>query len=598
MSSEVSANALRSDQFVEGPETETTPGSAPRRRYRPQPLGRLLVLLLTLVVGFLVLYPIVMLLLGSFAPDGAASGFTLDGYRTAFADEAARKAAWTTLWLALVRAVLAVIVAVFMAWAIMRTDMPGAKFFHRLMLLSFFFPTLPLVLAWIILLSSRSGTLNVWLRGLLGIDGRSGPFDIFSYYGIIFVGVMTWAPFLYLLIVPAFRAVDPALEEAARMSGASDFQAIRRITVPLLWPAVLGAFGIAFVRMAESFETEQLLGVPADIYVFTTQIYAYIGQDVQPRYGPAIALSTVFVVVILALLLLQNRVLRGRSFVTVSGKDYRLRTMRLGRAKYLVFAVVVLFNIVSIGLPTVFLVIGSFQRSLSQFSMRGFTLQNWDVLSNSAIWNSLVNTLIVGVAAATLGVALVTIVSYVVVRTKFALRHTLDILTWVPYMVPSFVLGVGFLWVALRGFPMPIVLYGSLTLLVVAFIVRLMPIGSRVMNGTTVQLSAELEEAARMSGASWIVGFRRIVLPLLTPAVGICWLIFMGVVIRDLSTVILLTGPDTQLLSVQFFSYWRTASLESAAVIGLLMTVLGLILAAGIFVLERVGNTSVDRSIV
>jgi iron(III) transport system permease protein len=582
---------------VPAPQAPPEPAREPRPR-SPLLVARTVVLILTVIVGCLVLYPIVMLLIGSVAPDGAAGGFTLDGYRTALTDEAARDAAWTTIWLSFVRAVLAVAVAVFLAWAITRTDMPGSRFFHRLMLLNFFFPTLPMVLAWIILLSPRSGTINVWLRDLLGIDARTGPFDIFSYYGIIFVGVMTWCSFLYLLIVPAFRAVDPTLEEAARMAGASNLRTIRRVTVPLLWPAVLGAFGLAFVRMAESFETEQLLGVPADIYVFSTQIYRYIGQDVGPQYGPAIALSTLFVVLIIVLLVLQNLILRGRSFVTVTGKDYRARRIRLRAAKYPVLALVILFNILSIFLPTAFLLLASLQRTVSRLSMDGFTRRHWQILNRPAIWQSLVNTVVVGVVAATVCIALVTVVSYVVIRSRFRVRHTLDALTWVPYMVPSFVLGVGFLWVALRGIPLPFVLYGSLTLLIIAFIVRLIPLGSRLMNGTTVQLSTELEEAARMSGASWPTAFRRVVLPLLVPAIGIGWLMFMAVVIRDLSTVILLTGPETQLLSVRFFSYWRTASLESAAVIGLLMTLLGLGLATGIFLLQRLSKTSVERSIV
>lgn len=190
------------------------------------------------------------------------------------------------------------------------------------------------------------------------------------------------------------------------------------------------------------------------------------------------------------------------------------------------------------------------QKTVAQFRWDGFTLEHWKLVANPTIWNAIQNTLIVGAVAATVGIALVTIISYVVVRTRFALRHALGILTWVPYMVPSFVLGVGFLWASLRGIPLPFVLYGSLAVLIIAFVVRLMPLGSRLMDGTMVQLSKELEEASRISGASWTRTFRKIVLPLLTPALAIGWLMFMAVVIRDLSTIILLFGPRSQLLSV------------------------------------------------
>ncbi|MBI4173042.1 MAG: iron ABC transporter permease [Actinobacteria bacterium] len=562
-------------------------------------LGRILVAALTAVVGFLVLYPVVMLLIGSFAPPRGVTGelFSLDGYRVALTDDAARTAAWTTIWLSLVRAGLAVALAIFLAWAIVRTDVPGGRIFHTLLLVHFFLPVLPQVLAWVFLLSPRTGLINVWLRDRVGIDAASGPFNVFSYEGIIFVGVLNWSAFLYLFIAPAFRAVDARLEEAARMAGASGYRTLRRISVPLLWPAILGAFGLSFVRQAESFEPELLLGVPANIYVFTTQIYAYIGQDLLPRYPPAIALSTLFIVLTTAVILLQQRVIGGRSFVTVSGKDFRTAPARLGAWKWPLFALLVLYNVLALVLPTAFLVLGSFQRSVAQFRLEAFTLEHWKLLGDPTLWTAVQNTLIVGGVAATVGIALVAVVSYVVVRTRFGLRHVLDVLTWVPYMVPSFVLGVGFLWAALRGIPMPFVLYGSLAVLMIAFVVRLMPLGSRLMNGTMVQLSPELEEASRISGATWTSTFRKIVLPLLAPALGIGWLMFMAVVIRDLSTVILLFGPRSQLMSVTFFSYWRGAALEGAAVIGLLMTVMGLVMACGIFLLQRSSRTSTRATI-
>src|SRR5262249_32796603 len=164
--------------------------------------------------------------------------------------------------------------ALAIAWAVTRTNVPGARVFHGLMLVSFFLPNLPQVLAWTFLLSPRAGTLNVWLRDLAGSDARSGPFTIYSYEGIVFIGVLTWSGFLYLFIAPAFRAIDASLEEAARMSGATGLRTTLRISIPLLAPAVVGALGLAFIRMVESFETELLLGTPSQIYVFTTQIYA------------------------------------------------------------------------------------------------------------------------------------------------------------------------------------------------------------------------------------------------------------------------------------------------------------------------------------
>jgi iron(III) transport system permease protein len=177
--------------------------------------------------------------------------------------------------------------------------------------------------------------------------------------------------------------------------------------------------------------------------------------------------------------------------------------------------------------------------------------------------------------------------SYIILRTKMPLRRALDVFTWVPYMVPSFVLSVGLLWAVLKGLPLPFTLYGTLALLMIAFFIRLLPFGARLMNGTMVQLSAELEESARTSGASWLLSMRKIVLPLMSSPLAIGWLLCMITVIRDLSTIILLYGAGSKMLAVTFYSYWTSGALEDAAVIGLLMAGIGLLLVGGVRLLQR-----------
>jgi iron(III) transport system permease protein len=547
-----------------------------------------------IAIGFLVCYPVVMLLLGSFAPPRGVTNvwFSLDGYRTALLDDDARRAIFTTLWLAVVRATLGVSLAIFLSWAVTRTNIPGKRVFHNLLILNFFLPLLPQVVAWSLLLSPKSGIVNVWLRGLLGSDSGSGPFNIYSYGGIIFLGSLGWAGFLYLLLSPAFQAMDAALEEAARASGASSWRTVLRITVPILLPAVLGCFSLAFVRMVESFEIELLLGTPAHIYVFTTQIYYYIHQQQLPNYPPAIALSTVLIVLTLAVIALQSKLLGKRSYVTVSGKSYRRTPVDLGLWKWLVFAILLAFFFIHLAVPLFMLVVGSLQRTTIDFRMDAFTFDHWKILRDADVWQSLKNTLVVGLVASTVGMLLVSLCSYIVTRTKLPLRRPLDIFTWVPYMVPSFVLSVGFLWAVLKGIPLPFTLYGTLALLMIAFVVRLLPFGARLMNGTMVQLSSELEESARTLGASWVQSMRKIVLPLLSPSLAIGWLLCMITVIRDLSTIILLYGAKSKMLAITFYSYWTSGAIEDAAVIGLFMAMVGLILVAGIRLLQRHLNVS------
>jgi iron(III) transport system permease protein len=386
--------------------------------------------------------------------------------------------------------------------------------------------------------------------------------------------------------------MDAALEEAARASGASSWRTVLRITVPILLPAVLGCFSLAFVRMVESFEIELLLGTPAHIYVFTTQIYYYIHQQQLPNYPPAIALSTVLIVLTLAVIALQSKLLGKRSYVTVSGKSYRRTPVDLGLWKWLVFAILLAFFFIHLAVPLFMLVVGSLQRTTIDFRMDAFTFDHWKILRDADVWQSLKNTLVVGLVASTVGMLLVSLCSYIVTRTKLPLRRPLDIFTWVPYMVPSFVLSVGFLWAVLKGIPLPFTLYGTLALLMIAFVVRLLPFGARLMNGTMVQLSSELEESARTLGASWVQSMRKIVLPLLSPSLAIGWLLCMITVIRDLSTIILLYGAKSKMLAITFYSYWTSGAIEDAAVIGLFMAMVGLILVAGIRLLQRHLNVS------
>jgi iron(III) transport system permease protein len=219
--------------------------------------------------------------------------------------------------------------------------------------------------------------------------------------------------------------------------------------------------------------------------------------------------------------------------------------------------------------------------------MSSFTLSHWKILGDPTVWRSLVNTLSVGVVASTVAMLAVTLSSYIIARTKMPLRRPLDVFTWVPYMVPSFVLSVGLLWAVLKGIPLPFTLYGTLALLMIAFFIRLLPFGARLMNGTMVQLSAELEESARTSGASWLLSMRKIVLPLLSSPLAIGWLLCMITVIRDLSTIILLYGAGSTMLAVTFYSYWTSGALEDAAVIGLFMAAIGLLLVGGVRLLQR-----------
>src|SRR3954471_5123507 len=524
---------------------------------------------LFVVVGALVLFPLGMLVFGSFRTDAPyrASDFTLRGYADIVADPSIVQVLWTSLWLAVVRTAGAVGIAVFLAWVVHRTDTPGREALDALLHFRFFIPHIPIILAWI-LLGSKKGFLNSFATDVIGLP--QGPFDVFSYAGIILTGILGWSSFLYVFISPACRAMDASLEESARMSGAGSRLTLQRITVPLLAPAILATTVLAFVRSIGSFESELFLGTPAGIYVLTTKMFVHL-KYTPLNYPAGMALAMILLVLTLALVVAQWRMLRGREYVTVTGRGYRPRPMQLGRLRWVTLAVVVLFLVVDLVLPLGALIVGSFMSVAGVFLPDSFTLAHYGrVFGDAAFPQVVANTVVVAVAAATLGMLLSGLTAYVVVRTRDPLRQPLDMVSWLPWAIPGIVMGLGLLWayVFLQRW-LPVTLYGSLALLVMAFLVLGLPLGVRVMSATMIQISSDLEESARISGASWLATVRHVWLPLLRPGFLAGWLIPLTLAVRHLSTLLLLYGPRSQVLSSRLFDWWQGGFVEEGVVLGL-----------------------------
>lgn len=536
--------------------------------------GNLLLWVLLIVLGLLVVYPLLMLLYGSIrsAGPGVPGSYTLQGYVAAYSNPETYGTFLTTFWLGVVRAVLALSIAVFLSWVVTRTDTPWRNGLEVLIWLKFFLPAQPLVMAWILLLSPKAGFINVALMKILGLE--KAPLDVYSYGGIIWVSSIQWAAVIFMLITPAFRGMDAALEESSRMAGSNGRTTLLRITLPLLAPAILGASMLVFIRIMESFETELLLGYSKGIFVYTTRVYdliAYFPID----YPQGMALSTVFLLLVFGIIALQWKLLGGKQFVTVTGRGFATRPTRLGRWRYVTFGLVILYFTISTFLPLAVLALGTFMKLFGIFVAEPFTTQHWAVVfSDELFWGTFRNTLIVGVSAATIGMVLYSIISYTVIRTKFRGRHALDFLSWLPWGVPGLVMALGFLWAYVGGVKLPFTLYGTLYLMILVFVVRGLPLGVRTMNGAMVQLGNELEESSRVLGASWAYTFRRIIAPLLTPSFISAWLILFLISIRDLVTVVLLYTPNSRMLSIIMLEYWFGGAPEKAMVIGMVTSVL------------------------
>jgi iron(III) transport system permease protein len=540
-------------------------------RLRVPSLGVIAVGLLALLLAFLILAPVLALLYGALlnAPPGAAGTLSFNAFAEAWSDKDAWSAAWTSLTLALARMVVVIPITLFLAWAITRTNMPLRRLMEGLIVSHIFLPFLPLVMSWAVLASPRAGLLNVGIRSLFGLVQPTGPLNVYSYGGLIFLSALGLPTYLYLLVAPAFRSVDASLEESARMSGSSPPGTLFRITIPLLAPAILGACVLAFVQALQSFEPELLLGTPAGIFVFSTQIYRYIEGYSTPRYGPATALASVFLVVTFVLVLAQGRLLSGRRFTTVSGRGFQARPLDLGRWRWVILAGVGAYVVFSTIIPLGTLALASFMKIYGLFQPDWFTTAQYTKLfANPKLVGALRNTLLLAAGSATLGIVLTLFTSYISQRTRLAGRGVLDLLTWIPVTVPGIVLAIGLIWAYVGLVRLPFPFYGTIWLLILAVTIATLTTGARTMNGTMVQISPELEEAARMHGASFMQTIRRIILPLMTPAMLSCWLLLFAFALKNFVTISVLYTPQSVVVSALQFELWSGGQPEVAAALG------------------------------
>ena len=551
------------------------PTAAPRRglgRFgRPAGLT-----LLVLLLSFLTLYPMAMLFYGSLhsTPPGIAGTFNLDGYSgLASAENLAVLA--NTAGLSLIKTVLSLALAILLAWIVARTDTPARGLLEVLITLPFFIPPILTATAWAMLGNAQVGTINLAWRWLTHSD-RS-LVDVYSYGGVIWHMMQYSTPFIFLFVVDAFRAMDPSLEELSRMSGATRWQTFWRITFALMLPITTSAFILSFIRGMESFELAVFFGTPVGINVITTQIYNLITQRAQPDYQSATALGFAAMALMFLLLVLQGRLLGGRSFTTVTGKGYQPNVTRLGWLRWVTFAICIAFFALTVALPVGQLLLSSFFQFFGFYQADMLTLDHYrNVWDNNEFWRALGNTMLLGFLGATVTMVLGGIVAYITTRTRWRGRRLIDILAWLPWMMPGMVLGIGFLW----GFailPHAIPIYGTLWALLLAYVALGTPVAVRVTSGAYAQIATDIEECSRVHGANWWQTLGRILVALAWPAFAVGWvLIFFGIM-RELSASILLYAPGTEVLSVVMLKMWIGGKPEEVSVIGLLMLVLVLV---------------------
>ncbi|HEX4225453.1 MAG TPA: iron ABC transporter permease [Pseudonocardiaceae bacterium] len=542
-----------------------------RRRFEPR---YLILAVAAVIVAYLALVPVGTMLLASFESTFLGTGpttWTFQHYVDTFTGAGFGSLVANSFEYAVATALLAVAIGFGLAWLVTRTNTPAKGFARVAALVPLIIPGILNTVAWALLFSPQTGPLNGVLR-----SAHLPVFDIFSLLGMIFVQTTHMTPVAYLMGVSAFTSMDSSLEEAALSSGARPLRVLRTITLRLIRPAILSAGLLMFVQTISTFEVPQLLGVPNHVFVFVSRMYEAI-QSFPADYG-TVAVIGVFVLVLAAIgLIVSQRLTRRSPAQTVTGKGFRPRVTDLGRWRWLGFAAFVLFFLVTVILPLAMLLWSSLLPTYSPPSvqaLRTVSLHNYATLfSSPTLLDAVRNTAITALSAGAIVTVLTAVVAYLTVKTRIKGRFLLDGLATVPIAVPSIVLGVGVLYWYLVA-PLPFHLYGTLIILVIAFVTIGLPYGMRYLGPGIAQISDELEEAATASGASWSRSFRRIYLPLLMPSLLAAFLYTTIVAFREISAAIFLYSQNTDVMSVEIYNLWSSGDYPVVAALGILMVVL------------------------
>jgi iron(III) transport system permease protein len=556
---------------------------APRRHIRLEhvvTVGAILALIVLIVL------PLLSLLFGSVA---GSAGFTLDYFARALSSRLYSQALINSLVLGAWTGLLSVVIGVPLAWAVSRTDLPGKGFVRLTASLAYLSPPFLIAIAYVNLFSPNAGIINVFLRDALGLPALT--FNIFSMAGLVLVTVPHTFPFVYLLAVSALQSVDSSYEESAQILGAGRLRTALTVTAPLVAPSILSGALLGFVNAIALFGSQAIIGLPARIFTLPTRIYALF--DYPPQYGLASALSLVFVAITVAALYLQRAYLARRSYVTLGGKGVRAGVVQLGALRWAILAFAALVFMVAIFLPYAALLAVSFSKSWGLAFWQNLTLANYHFIlfEYDVTRRAIANSLILAALSATLAVLLGAIVGWVDLRTRIVGRRLLDYISLIPLGLPGIVMAVALIEFWLR---MPVPLYGTLAILLLAYWARYVPLGVRAANAALRQVDPSLEESARSLGASWGLTMREITLPLIRPGLFAGWLLVFVPAIQELSASILLFSSSSITLAVAVYNLYETGALEPVAALAVINM---LIIGAAIWLANRIGGRSAqDRA--
>jgi iron(III) transport system permease protein len=532
------------------------------------------------IVAVLALVPFCFMVWQSFlTPETAANPakFTLGNYTTAYTNPETVHTFWNSVKFAIGGSLLAFVIGTALAWMNERTNTPMRRLFYALSIVPLIIPSILFTISWIMLASPKIGLINMVFQSWFGLE--KPPFNIYSLWGMIWVDGLHYSPMAFLLMSSAFRAMDPSLEESAVMSGSSVLSTLRRVTLPLVFPAILATILTLFVRAIESFEVPALLGLPAGIQVFTSAIYQAIHQF-PSQIGLAAAYSVFLLFLTSGGIYMQARISSSSGkYATVTGKGFRPRTIDLGKWRYLTTGIFIVYFLLIVILPFLVLLWSSLQKFYAPPSMEALQRVTLDgyryILASETVRKAVINSLWMSMTCATIVMLLAAVVSWMVIKTKIPGRWLLDNMASLPMVFPGLVLGVSIMIFYLT---FDIGIYGTFWIILLAYVTRFLPYGLRYASTSMIQIKNDLEESAAMSGASWFTVFRRVVLPLLKPGLVAGWIYVMIVSIRELSSSILLYSPGNEVISIVIWELWENGQYVELSALSVLFIFMLLIL--------------------
>ena len=552
------------------------------------PTGTFIMAVLIIVFGLYIVYPVILIFINSFNVAERVRDpfvFSFDNWRMAFSDPSLFEALRNTFVVYFLYTGISFPVAIVIAWLLARTKMKFSYGLEFMFWVSFMLPGIAVTIGWTYLLDPHIGFINqlLWKLPFLERSFDGGPFNIYSVPGIIWAHLMANAiSQKVMLLTPAFRNMDLSMEEAARVSGASNLRTMIRVTLPVMVPALSVVFMLNIVRIFQSFETEQILGTPINFYVYSTKIFQFVRYFDPPEYGQATALASLTLIIIAVVIPLQRWLLNRRRYTTVTG-NFRPGLIDLGTWQWVAWGAIVFLVALLTVVPVLVLVGGSFMTRVGWFNLNDvWTLRHWqDVLGDRFFLQAFRTTVILSMSTAIISPLLFSMVAYVLVRTRWRGRAILDSLFWMSASIPGMLAGLGLLWVFL-GTPGLVAIYGTIFALLLVVILQGKLTSTQLIKGAYLQMGLDLEEAARVAGAGWLRTYLRIWLPLIMPTLVLIGTINFVLSAQATASIILLASRGTTTLSILALEKMTHADgtlLEQAGIVSLFIVGMTVIVA-------------------